>query len=254
MTPESTLICGVLLSIALIEVNAYTVFGSLGSRRFVRPVRSTWRPAAPALPVPRYPDNAYYNTYPSDYEEEVPDDGALYTDTVNYYPPPRYYYGRTLDPVDDLQMEMRNEERGSDLPIGQETWFERQTAAQAAAAERQAANDAFMQNLILAEMYRNEPSSSYYNYGNTDEEVRELKSLSQVKRSQVTTAAPKVESEKQATVRPHAGQKEVAMLRPPSPARNPKSVTGPATGGHAPSVYDTIKHLLSIESKVNNIL
>ncbi|KAF4527203.1 hypothetical protein B566_EDAN006130 [Ephemera danica] len=247
------------LGVLALHAEAYTMFGS---RRFVRPVRSPWRPAPPPPSYYTAYQPAPYVPSSNDYDDELPDDGgALYSDTVNYYPPPRYYYGRTMDPVDDIQMEMRNEERGADLPIGQETWFESQSAAQAAAAERAAANDAFMQNLILAEMYRNqEPNNQYYGYdygnnaGFADEEERELKSLSQVKRADSKQQkVPATPSPSPATVKPFVGMKEVPMLRPPSPARGSKTaMPAPTSGGHQPSVYDTIKQLLSLESKDGN--
>ena len=213
MAPPSM---SVLLSVLAVSTvaSAYPMYGS--ARRFVRPVRSSW----PQQPAAYYP--AYYPANP-DYED---DQEGRYSEAVSYYPPPRYYYGRALDPVDDLQLAMRNEERGAELPIGQETWFERQTAEQEQAeqAERAAANDAFMQNLIEAEMYRN---SDY-----VDEE-RQLKSL----------------SHKRATVKPFSGQKEVAMLRPPNPARSHPPTPAPASK-HAPSVYDTIKQMLDMDKVI----
>jgi hypothetical protein len=126
-----------------------------------------------------------------------------------------YGYDETSDPVYDLQEEIQQEEereqREEPLPIGQETWFEGGSSSprQTQGDNMADINAAFLQNLIMSQMYndansghvlRPPPYSSYsvaedgnqdnwmYGTGRTgnyenieddmeDEDVRELKSL-----------------------------------------------------------------------------
>ncbi|GFG36281.1 hypothetical protein Cfor_00813 [Coptotermes formosanus] len=132
-----------------------------------------------------------------------------------------YGYDETRDPVYDLQEEIQQEEereqREETLPIGQETWFEGGSDSQRQTQGDNMAdiNAAFLQNLIMSQMYndansghvqRHPPYSSYSvtedgnqdswvydtsrtdNYENNeeeleDEDVRELKSLVKKNRS-----------------------------------------------------------------------
>ncbi|XP_065353086.1 uncharacterized protein LOC135947985 [Cloeon dipterum] len=131
------------------------------------------------------------------------------------------------------------DEPGSNLPIGQETWFE---------AEKSKVNDAFMHNLM--ELYRHEPAQQQYyepHYNSYDQpqyyssDEQQLKVLKRDFSS--STAAPAVAS---AVSRPPAqqGQKEVAMLRPPNPLKGHAEAKPTA---HPASIYDAIKRLFTIQ-------
>lgn len=114
----------VVASLALAaQASAYNMMRS----KFVRPVRS-WR-TIPTYQQPNYQEAlpAYYPAYD---ELEAANTGDYAEDYDRYA-----------------------EEPGSNLPIGQETWFEE---------EKSKVNDAFMQNLM--ELYRHQPAQSYYGY------------------------------------------------------------------------------------------
>ncbi|XP_059472957.1 uncharacterized protein LOC132195163 [Neocloeon triangulifer] len=183
--------------------------------KFVRQARS-WR-TIPSNPQPAYQEPAYYPAYDDmepveiDYSVAIPND----------------YF----------------DEPGSNLPIGQETWFE---------AEKSKVNDAFMQNLM--QLYRHEPAQQqqeqYYpyepHYSNYDQyymnDEQQLKLLKRANDLSPSTVAPALAAATRAPA--HQGQKEVAMLRPPSPPKGHAEVKPTA---HPSSVYDAIKRLLTIQ-------
>jgi hypothetical protein len=106
------------------QASAYTMMRS----KFVRPVRS-WRT------IPTYQQ-------PINYQEALP----------AYYPAyDEFEAANNGDYAEDY--DRYAEEPGSNLPIGQETWFEE---------EKSKVNDAFMQNLM--ELYRHEPAQANYGY------------------------------------------------------------------------------------------
>ncbi|KAJ9578757.1 hypothetical protein L9F63_005015 [Diploptera punctata] len=190
-----------------------------------------------------YPDGDYYYaqepiTYPYYPATSGTTNGNLkysvYQSVVPYYYGDGHqrmgygYYGydEANDPVDDLQEEIQQEEereeREEALPIGQETWFEGGSASQRQGDSMTDVNAAFLQNLIMSQLYndansghvlrRPQYSPNTYsvvddtrdnwgyengkmraqNYGDyyknseedlDDEEVRELKSLVKKNRS-----------------------------------------------------------------------
>lgn len=106
----------------------------------------------------KYPFVPYYGYYPRDYYYEKNDQRN--TDNYGYFEDQA-----PNDPIDDLQEEMMQDDRGKDdaYPYGQETWFEGGNPRYENNAE---ANAAFLQNLIIAQMYQDAAASAAVNAGN----------------------------------------------------------------------------------------
>lgn len=104
----------------------------------------------------KYPFVPYYNYYPRDYYHEKSD--RRNADNYGYFEEEA-----PNDPIDDLQEEMMQDDRGKDDAYGQETWFEGGNPRYENNAE---ANAAFLQNLIIAQMYQDAAASAAVNAGN----------------------------------------------------------------------------------------
>lgn len=196
----------VLVVCAQLTYGAYPIFGT---KRYGRSV-ATWAP----LPLTYYQPRAtrpftspYYDAdlpeyyYPQDPYAYFPDKYPIYQShqsLVPYYysdqirPYGYYGYDEIVEPVDDLQDDMideEREEREDALPYGQETWYDNGHQHDNNAE----ANAVFLKNLILAQMYNDryggvqeeDDGQDGWVYGdpiNTsmpkeDEDVRQLKSL-----------------------------------------------------------------------------
>ncbi|XP_063906755.1 uncharacterized protein LOC135125243 isoform X1 [Zophobas morio] len=329
-----------ILEVIVILFSPSTAYPVYGTKRYGRSSIqrvSSWAPYQ-MVRTQRYPINYYelypYSQYPEDYypQETYP----------VYYPPARtskyevyqavlpYYYGdRYLtrpnygyydsDPAVDLQEEMmqeaEREEREEAQPIGHELLYENEDQTEDNLDD---VNAAFLQNLIMSQMYKEalDNQKDYYDdyypedysrwddipkqkshYNQEDEDVRELKQLVKSKskpkmddihwfqrsnfRNQkekqsknsheekrdktfdrkvlvklTTTPAPV--STSLAPKRDARGQKEEVLMRPATPVRHPFSspvlemMSKDEERKRAPSVYDTIKHMLDMEKSLEN--
>lgn len=159
-----------------------------------------------------YPEDYYYpqESYPVYYPAPRTSKYEVYQAVLPYYyqerPVSRYYYGYA-DPMVDLQEKMIQEaerqEREEAQPIGHESYYENDNSAKDDEALDEA-NAAFLQNLILSQMYQDsvDQKASYDQYGDQyndydgvygkfeefgdrpsssteDEDVRELKQLTE---------------------------------------------------------------------------
>lgn len=174
-----------------------------------------------------YPDDYYYPqdslSYPVYYPPARTSKYEVYQAVLPYYysessmPRPRYAYygyGGNKDPLVDLEEEVLEEERverEESQPIGQETYYENDSTS---SEDVEDVNAAFLQNLIMSEMYKNaldkhrklysdsddsygkweefpiEPKQDYYQ---EDDDVKELKQLTKA-RPQKPTAEERLRS------------------------------------------------------------
>ncbi|KAF5285501.1 hypothetical protein FQA39_LY16626 [Lamprigera yunnana] len=185
---------------------SYPVFGTKrynGRSPLIRRSNSNYswgngmQPYTQFLRAQRFPIN-YYEMYPysRDYQDEYyyPQETISYPSYPMYIPPPRtskyevyqavlpYYYGSRPDygyygyekgtePVDtyedDYIQDAQREEREEAQPIGQEVLYENDGADD----NIDDVNAAFLQNLIVSQMYKDantKQKDSYDSYGNTD--------------------------------------------------------------------------------------
>lgn len=169
-----------------IQAYAYPVFGTKRYGRSSPVHRSAYIPVPVPVTrhyseyqVPEYDDGYMPTTQQEEYEYN-PYEKYPFVPYYGYYPSRAYYHDKgdrrntdnygyyeeqaPNDPIDDLQEEMLQDDRGKDVyPYGQETWFEGGTPRYENNAE---ANAAFLQNLIIAQMYQDAAASAAVNAGN----------------------------------------------------------------------------------------
>lgn len=222
------------------SANTYPVYGTkrYGRSSSMHRISSpNWSPYQQMARTQRYPVN-YYELYPS-YSQNYPDDYYYSQDNYPLYYPARtskyevyqavlpYYYGERpvsrnnygyygygdnepSDFQDEIMQAAAREEREESQPIGQEMLYENENSNADDDNTINDVNTAFLQNLIMSEMYKNaidnqkdyyDPASStdYYptdetygkwetapvepkpSYRQEDEDVRELKQLARSK-------------------------------------------------------------------------
>lgn len=248
----------VIVILGLPQIFAYPVYGT---KRYGRGSSSN-RPVSAGWPMPvnyqqlprsqRYPVN-YYEMYP--YGQNYPDDYYYPQDSLSYpvyYPArtskyevyqavlPYYYtetpvprlrygyygYGGSKDPLVDLEeevLEEEREEREEAQPVGHEMYYENQDQDSGKDDSFDDVNAAFLQNLIMTEMYKNAvnkqnqnlykgygpeldlstedsygkwedyPAEPHPKYYQEDEDVRELKQLSSARYQKEKPAKPSTE-------------------------------------------------------------
>lgn len=171
-----TLKCLILfLILDLVSCYTYPLFGG---KRYLRtvPIRRSYISIPMShlyneYQLPEY-DDAYLSSSQNDYEYNAYDKYP-FVQYFGYYPNRNYYYDknsrRNLDgyeyiddqiPQEDGSDEIINEDKGNIYPYGQETWYEEDVPRFDRNAE---ANQAFLQNLIMAQMYQD--ARNKYPYG-----------------------------------------------------------------------------------------
>ncbi|XP_045769005.1 uncharacterized protein LOC123869940 [Maniola jurtina] len=192
-----------------------------------------------------YPEDDYYYAPKVQYYYDAP---AINVPEVYGQVPYTYFY----DPYGHFANEApkRQEERLAALPIGQETWFESESAPRWRSNNIDDVNAAFLDNLILTQMAQDAQrrrenaraafsNMDYEEKDNEDEDVRELKALAGKPFYHVPKTVPRIEEDDYAdddadsfinwngnkrsvttaapepsTQQPKNGQKEVVMPRP----------------------------------------
>lgn len=352
----------ILQVIVILSFPALYAYPVYGTKRFGHTFKgntgsnSDWYPYAthqqqfqqPMIRTQRYPMN-YYEMYPED-RYYYPQEPVYYPRTSKYevYQAvmPYYYadnrqlfrpdyeygygYGDNAD-LSDIEEEIiqdaEREQRENAQPIGHETYYENDNSNEEGEDNIDKINAAFLQNLIMSQMYDDGKIDKYTNYeSREDQDVRELKELAKPmketpehptheqrdnyfqqktqsknkhlsnnwdeKRSVLaterypetrhmadkvfgkpsfiisdrkpkattTTEKPKAASSASTALpKRNFGQKEEVLLRPATPVRRPFSqpimdmlnIKDDVERKRAPSVYDTIKHMLEVEAKLD---
>lgn len=232
--------------------------------------------AWPVYPqAPReYPDDDYYYTPNQYYDSPVMNVPEVYGQVA--YP---YYY----DPYGHFSNEAPKgqEERLAALPVGQETWFESDSAPRWRSNDVDDVSAAFLDNLILTQMAQDAqrrrenaraafPPVDYEERDAEDEDVRELKALAGKPLYHVPKTAPRIEDEDYpadegfinwngnkrslttaapvlSTAKPKIGQKEFVI---PGPSQTTSHRNRQDNQNKRSSTfYDTIAQLLENKSK-----